>query len=402
MPETDLRLLPEVNIGTLGHVDHGKSTLVEALTGKWPAVHSEELKRGITIRLGYADATIYKCEKGGELKVEKKCLTHGCDTVPVRTVSFVDAPGHETLMATALAGAALMNGALLVIAANEKCPQPQTREHLMVLDIAGLKNVVIVQTKIDLVSEEQAMKNYNEIKAFVKGTVAESAPIIPVSSQAKVNIDALLNAIQERIHTPQHDPSKPPRMLIVRSFDVNKPGTQIEKLRGGVLGGSLMQGVLKVGDEIEIRPGTSIKGKWVPLKSKVQGIQKAGKDISEAGPGGLLGVMTGLDPSLSKADSLSGSVAGKPEALPQTLVKVKIELHLFPNMDGEKIEQVKQGEQLLLNIGVARTAGAVGSIKKGLAELELRLPVVAQAGDRAAISRRVGDRWRLIGWGTLK
>ncbi|MFH0830352.1 MAG: translation initiation factor IF-2 subunit gamma [Candidatus Aenigmatarchaeota archaeon] len=402
MTEPDPRLLPEVNIGTLGHVDHGKSTLVEALTGKWPASHSEELKRGITIRLGYADATIYKCEKGGELTISKKCLAHASETTPVRTVSFVDAPGHETLMATALAGAALMNGALLVIAANEKCPQPQTREHLMVLNIAGLNNMVIVQTKIDLVNEEQAMKNYQEIKAFVKGTVAENVPVIPVSSQAKVNIEALLNAIQENIPTPQHDPAKPPRMLVVRSFDVNKPGTQVEKLRGGVLGGSLMQGRLKVGDEIEIRPGVSIRGKWVALKTKVSGIQKTGINMEEAGPGGLLGVMTGLDPSLSKADSLSGSVAGTPEALPPTIFKVKIELQLFPSMDGEKIDPVKQGDQLLLNIGVARTAGTVEIVKKGLAELELRLPVVAQVGDRIAISKRIGDRWRLIGWGTLK
>lgn len=247
MTETDPRLLPEVNIGTLGHVDHGKSTLVEALTGKWPAVHSEELKRGITIRLGYADATIYRCEKGGELKTEKKCLTHGCDTVPERTVSFVDAPGHETLMATALAGAALMDGALLIIAANEKCPQPQTREHLMVLDIIGLKKIVIVQTKIDLVNEEQALKNYHEIRAFVKGTIAENAPIIPVSAQSKVNIDLLLEMIQEKIPTPQRNPEAPPRMLLIRSFDVNKPGTQFEKLKGGILGGSLVQGEMKSG-----------------------------------------------------------------------------------------------------------------------------------------------------------
>jgi translation initiation factor 2 subunit 3 len=402
MAEVDPRLLPEVNIGTLGHVDHGKSTLVEALTGKWPAAHSEELKRGITIRLGYADATVYKCEKGGELLTKPKCLTHASETIPQRTVSFVDAPGHETLMATALAGAALMDGAILTIAANEKCPQPQTREHLMVLDIIGLKGIVIVQNKIDLVTEEQAKKNYQEIKAFIKGTVAENVPIIPVSSQAKVNLDALLLAMEERIPTPKRDAGKPARMLVVRSFDVNKPGTPIENLRGGVLGGSLVQGQLKVGDVLEIRPGTVAKGKWMVLKTKVTGLQKAGKNMEQAGAGGLLGVMTDLDPALAKADSLAGSVAGPTEALPQVLNKLSTEVHLFQSMDGEKIETIRTGEPLLVNVGTARTMGTVTNMKKGVADMDLRIPVAAQKGERAALSRRVGDRWRLIGWGLLK
>ena len=193
--EFDSKLIPEVNIGTLGHVDHGKSTLVEALTGKWTSVHSEELKRGITIKLGYADATIYKCPNG-ELISKPKCLQHNADAKPERTISFVDAPGHETLMATVLAGASLMDGVLLVIAANEKCPQPQTAEHLMVLNIVGMKNIIIVQSKIDLIDEKRAMESYNEIKKFIKGTVAENAPIIPVSSQNGVNVDILLVMIE--------------------------------------------------------------------------------------------------------------------------------------------------------------------------------------------------------------
>lgn len=200
------RLIPEVNIGTLGHVDHGKSTLVEAITGKWPAVHSEELKRGITIKLGYADATIYKCPKCNGLLSTEKCPC-GEPAEPQRTVSFVDAPGHETLMATVLAGASLMDGVLLVIAANEQCPQPQTAEHLMVLDTVGIKNIIIVQNKIDLVSEEAAKENYKQIRKFVGGSVAEAAPIIPVSAQQRVGLDSLLAAIQENIPTPVRDPA---------------------------------------------------------------------------------------------------------------------------------------------------------------------------------------------------
>ncbi len=313
----------------------------------------------------------------------------------------MDAPGHETLMATVLAGAALMDGVLLVIAANEKCPQPQTAEHLMVLDTVGIKKIIIIQNKVDLVGKEQAIENYKQIKAFVKGSVAENVPIIPVSSQQHVGLDALLSAMQEHIPTPMRDTEKHPRMYIVRSFDVNKPGTSIEKLNGGVLGGALLQGKLKVGDEIMVSPGIQVKDKWQQLKSKVVGLQKAGKDIKEAGPGGLLGVLTSLDPALTKADTLAGSMAGVD--LPPVRSNLSLEIKMLERaVDAGKIDPIKPGEMLMVNIGTARTIGVVKNFKKGVADFELRLPVVSDAGERAVLSRRIADRWRLIGVGKVK
>ena len=394
----DKRLIPEINIGTLGHVDHGKSSLVEALTGKWPSTHSEELKRGITIKLGYADFTVYKCKDHG-YSTFPKCLACSEDCEPQRTISFVDAPGHETLMATVLAGANLMDGVLFIIAANEKCPQPQTKEHLMALNIVGIKNIVIVQTKIDLVSKEEALENYKQIKEFVKGTVAENSPIIPVSAKQKINLGHLLEIMEKNIQTPHRDLTKPARMLVVRSFDVNKPGTQIEKLRGGVFGGTLVQGQFKINDELEIRPGIELKGKWQPMKTKIVGLQKAGKDLEEAGPGGLLGVLTLLDPSFTKADSLAGSIIGN--NLPSILSVINIDIHLFEKLEKERVEPIKQDESLMLNVGTSRTLGIVKSIKKTV-ELELKIPIAADIGSRVAISRRIADRWRLIGWGVIK
>lgn len=186
---------PEINIGMIGHVDHGKTTLTKALSGEWTDRHSEEVKRGISIRLGYADVAFYKCPKcegAAAYCTDKKCPNCGSETEFVRAVSFVDAPGHETLMATMLSGAALMDGALLLVAANEHCPQPQTKEHLMALSIVGIDKIVIVQNKVDIVTQERALENYREIKEFVKGTIAENAPIIPVSAQSGVNIDLLI------------------------------------------------------------------------------------------------------------------------------------------------------------------------------------------------------------------
>ncbi len=397
--EIDPRLIPEINIGTLGHVDHGKSTLVQAISGKWPAVHSEELKRGITIKLGYADATIYKCVKCNIFCSKQKCPSCSGECEPQRTISFVDAPGHETLMATVLAGASLMDGILFIIAANEKCPQPQTKEHMMVLNIVGVKNVVIVQTKIDLVSKEQALENYKQIKEFVKGTVAENALIIPISGQNKINIEAVLSAIQNNIPTPQRDTSKPPKMLVARSFDVNKPGTEIEKLKGGVVGGALIEGELKLNDEIKIKPGIFLKNKWVPLKTKVVGLQKAGENLKEAGSGGLLGVLTELDPGLTKADYLAGSVAGN--ELPDVLDKLILKVHLFEESLEEKVEPIKIGEQIMLNVGTSRTLGIVKDVKKDVIEIELKLPVCADKNDRVVLSRKIAERWRLIGYSEL-
>ncbi|MCD6247655.1 MAG: GTP-binding protein, partial [Candidatus Diapherotrites archaeon] len=146
-----------VNIGLIGHVDAGKTSLVEALTGRWVDTHSEELKRGISIRIGYADASIYLCPKCKRyFSIKEKCPYCGAKGEFQRKVSFVDAPGHETLMTTMLSGAALMHGAILVIAANEHCPQAQTIEHLNAIQISGVKNIVVAQNKIDLVSKEQA------------------------------------------------------------------------------------------------------------------------------------------------------------------------------------------------------------------------------------------------------
>ncbi len=406
---------PEVNIGVVGHVDHGKTTLVQALTGVWTAKHSEELKRGMTIKLGYADGEIYKCDNCPEPDAytpEPSCrqCPQGSQPQLLRRVSFVDAPGHEILMATMLSGSALMDGAILVIAANEPCPQPQTREHFLALDIIGVRRLVIVQNKIDVVSKEQALKNYQQIKEFVKGTWAEDSVIVPVSALHKVNIDALLQAIQEEIPTPPRDLESPPLMWIARSFDVNKPGTPPEKLVGGVVGGSLIQGVLRVGDEIEIRPGMPVRSgrkiEYVPLYSEVVSLRYGNLEVEEAKPGGLVAVGTKLDPSITKADSLVGNVLGKPNQLPPVFDELTLEYHLLERIVGFKQEikaqPIRKGEMLMLTVGTSITLGLVTSVTKDELTVKLQRPVVAWKGARVAFNRRIMGRWRLAGWGVVK
>jgi len=379
--------------------------LTQSLTGKWTDTHSEEIKRGITIRLGYADATFYFCEKCSSYSNTSKCPKCFGNGKPKRAVSFIDAPGHETLMATVLSGASLMDGALLLISADEKCPQPQTAEHLKALDVVGIRKIIIVQNKIDLVSEQQALEHYKQIKEFVKGTVAEDAPIIPISAINNANIDVLIETIEKNITTPERDTTKPPRFHVVRSFDVNKPGSDINALKGSVVGGSLTQGIIKINEPLEIRPGVKIGDKWTGLRSKAVEIIESGQRLKEAKPGGLAAIQFDLDPALGRGDGLVGSVVGHPDKLPPTLEEIKLDIKLFDHVIGvegnKKINQIKTGDVLMLTVSITKTVGIVISANKNLIHIKLKLPVCADKGDKAAMSMQVGGRWHLIGYGNI-
>ncbi len=389
--------LPELNVGVVGHIDHGKTTLLSRLTGKFTDTHSEELKRGITIKLGYAEMTIFK--DGKDFNNKKG--------TPVRYISFIDAPGHEMLMATMLSGAAIIDAAILVIAANEGI-KPQTKEHFMALQAKKIKNIIIVQNKIDLVSKEQALKNFKEIQSFVKGTLAENSPIIPVSAQQGINIDKILEELT-KLEIPKKDTKEKPVFLIARSFDINKPGTIIENLKGGVLGGILKQGKLKVGDEIEIKPGLIVekahKKTYEALTTKILSLHKGNKSVKEILPGASISIETELDPFLTKTDSLTGCLVSTKNNLPEISHNIKIKYNLFEEVlgisDKKKVEEIKTKELLMLSVNTTITVGTVEKISKDEIELNLNIPVVALKNDNVGIARNINNHWRLIGFGEI-
>lgn len=404
---------PVINIGLVGHVDHGKTTLTEKLTGKWTDTHSEEIKRGITIRLGYADVSFRRCPECSEPEcytVKKVCPKHNIETNLLRKISFVDAPGHESLMATMLSGAAIIDGALLLIAANESCPQPQTREHLMALEISGIKNIVVVQNKIDLVNTEKALKNYEQIKEFLKGSSFENAPIIPISAQHEINIDLLIEAIEKYIPTPERNEKEDPIMFVARSFDINKPGTAPENMKAGVLGGAIIKGILRKGDRIEIRPGRIVEEAnqivAKPLFTTITSAMTGSVAVDELRPGGSVAIMTDLDPSIVNSDKLTGNVVGLPGKLPKIWYSFELECYLLDRVVGSKeelkVEPIKNNEVLMLNVNSAATVGFVQSISKNKVKCKLKLPVCAEVGSKVTISRRVGNRFRLIGYGIIR
>lgn len=392
----------EVNIGMIGHVDHGKTSLVQALTGKWTDTHSEELKKGISIRLGYADATFYKCSganRGAEAyNATGKCEGTGKSEI-LRRVSFVDAPGHETLMATMLSGAALMQGAVLVIAANEKCPQPRTAEHLMALGISGVKNIVVAQNKIDLVDAKRAHESFVEIQKFLKEYGYDGAPVIPISANLGINIDLLIEAIEMHIPTPKKNESKEFKMFVVRSFDVNRPGTKPSQLKGGVIGGSIIQGSVKIGDKIEIVPGIDNK----PVLAEVVSLSVDGGLIEEANAGGLIAIGTKIDPFFTKNDEMRGQMSAKPGMLPEATTTAKLEVHAIERLLDKGSAEMKANDFVVLSAGTATAVGqVVRALGKNAFEFRLRSPIIIEKGSKVAISKREQSGWRLRAYGVAQ
>lgn len=413
-----------INIGIVGHVAHGKSTVVKAISGIKTVRFKDELKRNITIKIGYANAKIFKCLKCprpgcyqslGSGVENATCKMCGELMTLLRHVSFVDCPGHEHLMATMLSGSAVMDSALLLIAGNEICPQPQTMEHLVAIEIMKLNNIIVVQNKIDLVREREAREQYQKIQSFLKDTIAEGAPIIPVSAQLGYNADVLCEYIVKKINIPKRVFTYPPRMIVIRSFDVNKPGSEVRNLKGGVAGGSILQGILRIGQEIEIRPGiltrTTRGLTCKPIFSRVISLFAEENSLELAVPGGLIGVGTQLDPVLCRANRLVGQVLGTPGTLPPIMYSLEVEYTLMSRLIGiktelgqkqSKVQKMAKGEVLMVNIGSTTTGGRVDNINGKMVKLILTAPVCTEIGEKIAMSRRYANHWRLIGWGIIK
>lgn len=419
-----------INIGTIGHVAHGKSTVVKAISGVQTIRFKNELIRNITIKLGYANAKIYKCDgsknEPGNYRskgsyTEDEFVEDGKTWKLQRHVSFVDCPGHDILMATMLNGAAVMDAALLLIAGNETCPQPQTSEHLAAVEIMRLKNIIILQNKVDLVKPQQAEDQYEQIKNFVAGTVADGAPIIPISAVLRYNIDVVCEYIARQLPIPVRNFTAFPRLIVIRSFDVNKPGEDVQSLKGGVAGGSILEGVLKVGDEIEVRPGIVNRDsegnmQCTPIYSRVMSLYAEQNELQYAVPGGLIGVGTKIDPTLTRADRLVGQVLGLKDHLPEVFTEVEISYYLLRRLLGvktadgakqAKVQKLAKGEMLMVNIGSTSTGGKVTKVLDGaqgepLARISLTQPVCTQENEKIALSRRVDKHWRLIGWGEIR
>mmetsp|Transcript_13710 Transcript_13710/g.20673 ORF Transcript_13710/g.20673 Transcript_13710/m.20673 type:complete len:533 (+) Transcript_13710:298-1896(+) len=320
-------------------------------------------------------------------------------------------------MSTMLNGTAVMDAALIVIAANESVPQYQTEQHLIAAELMGLKHFIIVQNKIDLVTKEQAYQNYRDIRRFVRGTCAAKAPILPVSacSTQRIGIEQLAVEIVRMKQNVMMDRSLftsngPFRMSVIRSFDVNRPGTtHLDDLVGGVLGGSVLRGSIKVGDQIEIRPGLILKdastgklhAKAITTTVVSLNTGYARTPLQQASRGGLIGIGTLLDPFLTKNDALVGAALGPVGSLPECQDRLCLRVSTLRKFS------LKKGDTVRLNVGASTLTGRVIKMwrqndnkKSKMAEIQLSRPVCIQEDARVAISAKTdSQKVQLIGFG---
>ena len=235
----------------------------------------------------------------------------------------------------------------------------------------------------------------------------------------KYNIDVVCEYITRHFPVPVRNFTSVPRLIVIRSFDVNKPGEDVQSLKGGVAGGSILQGVLRLGDEIEVRPGIISKDaegtvRCTPIFSRIMSLYAEQNDLQFAVPGGLIGVGTKIDPTLTRGDRLVGQVLGLKGHLPEVFSDVEVQFHLLRRLLGvktlegtkqAKVQKLTKGEVLMVNIGSTATGGKVVKVAEGdlnVARISLTQPVCTEVGEKIALSRRVEKHWRLIGWGEIR
>jgi selenocysteine-specific elongation factor len=337
-----------VILGTAGHIDHGKSSLVKALTGVDPDRLKEEKERGITIDLGFADLT----------------YPDGL------TVGIVDVPGHERLVKNMLAGAGGIDLVLLVIAADEGI-MPQSREHLHICNLLKIKSGLIAITKADLVEKDWLALVEDEVRNFVKGTFLDGTPVLPVSSRTMFNLDALKEKIREIALLVEPKPTKGLfRLPIDRVFTLKGFGT--------VVTGTAVSGSISVDQDIDILPSG--------IQSKVRGLHSHGRAIQTAYAGQRVAVnLQGVEKeALQRGDAVV--IPGR--LTPTRKIDAKVEL-----LSGAPV--LKSKSLVHFHLGTSETIGRVilfgqNDLKAGescYCQFRLHEPVIAMAGDRYIIRR---------------
>ncbi len=337
-------------IGTAGHVDHGKSTLVEAITGTHPDRLKEEREREMTIDLGFAYTTLPDGEE----------------------VAFVDVPGHRDFIENMLAGVGGIDAALFVVAADEGV-MPQTREHLAILDLLEIPAGVVALTKTDLVDDPEWLDLVREeVRQVLQGTRLEGAPFVPVSARTGEGVRAVEEALAAvlRERPPRPDRERP-RLPVDRVFSVAGFGT--------VVTGTLTDGALRVGDEVEILP----RG----LRSRVRGLQTHRRSVEQALPGSrtainLIGVSVD---DLGRGDVIVHPGTDRPTR------RLDVAFRLLPDVS----KPLKHNMEVKLFLGTAEVVTRVRLLGRetlppgetGLLQLEPAHPVVARRGDRFILRR---------------
>ncbi len=418
---------PTINVGMIGSVSNGKSSITHNLTGTNTLRNSDEKMRGITIKLGYANAKIFKCytclapecyQQHPSDAFNVKCKLCNKDMELKRHISLVDCPGHFLLMSTMLNGTCVMDTSILVEAANNKeFPAPQTKEHLLAANMTNLDNAIVCLNKLDLVPKKNINDKIEQLQSYLQDTVAKDSPIIPIVANYGINCDILCEYICKKMVEPPRDLKANVKMILIRSFNINRQNVKITDLKGGVVGGTIMRGILTLGDRVEILPGLIEKNnnsddshensQWTyePIVSKVESINSEKNNLDFAIPGGLLGVGLTIDSALTAKDRLVGNilrvVSGEKHKHDnyKVLEILLVKLELVDKNDKTKINN---SDVVVINYNACNVKCKVVKIKKDKAELELiGKPICVEIGDYITISRNVDSNIILIGRGEI-
>lgn len=311
------------NVGTAGHVMHGKSTFVAYVSGTKTQRHQAEQETNKTINLGYANFKLF-VSRSGKLYHFPSITTHAHDPETdeplslLYHLSFVDCPGHRDYMATMVSGSNIMDSALVMVAANEQVPQPQTHNHIVALGYSNISNMLFLLNKLDLLKEREAYEVHARLRKYLDQQELGQYPIYPISAATGQNVAEVMryiaSKVQEKIPRIIAEINEPLSMYIVRSYNVNRPNVELENMVGAVIGGTIIKGAIAVGDQVEIRPGVIVtrNGKRCiqPLISRVTSLQSDKNKMQVAIPGGLIGVNLSLYAGLANKDRLKGQVVG--------------------------------------------------------------------------------------------
>jgi translation initiation factor 2 subunit 3 len=389
------------NIGTIGHVANGKSTLVKQMTGVKTQKHCDELERNITINLGYANCKIFYSKETNEYKcsnLDSLLDSKGNNMDLIHHISFVDCPGHKDYMQNMMCGTSVMDCAFIIEAANaDTVPQAQTLEHFQALKTASnLTDIVILQNKCDLVSKSKLASNKVDIDDFIDEYMNDKVPIIPIIAQSGKNIPLIIEYLANQLGNYNRDLNKPLQMNIIRTFDINKPNINSSKLKGGVLGTSIVYGLLKKNDIIQILPGIcSYKNdEWIitPIFTKVTSIYSEKKSLDIAIPGGLIGIGTTLDPSLCKSNKLVGQIATKIGASFQISTKIKIKYSKF----FKPTNKLKKGTVIKIHIICTYVKATILNCDKKFLELKLATPCCINDNEKISLMINVKGTYKLF------
>lgn len=398
---------PTINVGMIGSVSNGKSSLTKTLTGIKTQKHSSENERNITIKLGYANIKIYQCPTCPKPQCYQNYASDVfsatckiCQTVMElkKHISFVDCPGHNLLMATMLNGACVMDSSIIVESvANNDMPAEQTAEHLIATNIMELDSAFACMNKIDITNKNNTIKNMNKLNDYIKEKKGKSLPIVPISANLGINTDVVCEYICDLIKEPERDLESDAKMIIIRSFNINKQNTKISNLQGGVVGGTLIQGILNINDTVEILPGflSKIKNKWCykPIIATIESINSEKNNLEKAIPGGLIGVKLSVDPSLTASDGLVGSTLIKYNGKHNENYKVYDEIFIvLEKTFRENNTKLKKNDTIIINYNAYNVKGNIIKIKNNKMKIELiDRPLCVTIGDYVTVSKPINN-----------